>query len=233
MLYMCSASAVGRDDRTARARIRDAAISCFAADGVEATTVRAIAAGAGVSPGLVIHHFGSKDNLRRACDEHVAGIIRANKHVAMAAGHAFDPVAALRDAAQTLPVTRYLARTLVDGSPQVAELIDELVHDAVGYMAAGVEAGTLRPSAHPYERAALLTIWSLGALVLHEHLERLIGVDLTRDPAELADPTRGAAYMGPALELFTDGLVTDEVAASLRAGFVRDDRPEDGRQETS
>src|SRR3712207_8086528 len=48
------------DDLTGRARIRDAAIRRFAVDGF-GTSVRAIAADAGVSPGLVIHHFGSKE----------------------------------------------------------------------------------------------------------------------------------------------------------------------------
>ncbi|MDP9021307.1 MAG: TetR family transcriptional regulator [Actinomycetota bacterium] len=208
------------DDRTARARIRDAAITRFAAEGVSATSVRAIAAEAGVSAGLVIHHFGSKEALRRACDEHVASLIRSNKHEGMTAGASFDPLAAMRDARQDIPLTKYLARTLIDGTPQVAALIDELVADAADYMAEGVEAGALRPSAYPSERAAVLTLWSLGALVLHEHVERVLGVDLTRDPSELADTAEGAAYLGPVLELFTDGLLSDEVAGTLRSALV-------------
>ena len=58
------------EDLTARARIRDAAITSFAATGFDAT-VRQIATQAGVSAGLVIHHFGSKDGLRAACDAEV------------------------------------------------------------------------------------------------------------------------------------------------------------------
>lgn len=227
MLYMRSVE-VSVDDRTARARIRDAAITRFAADGVAATSVRAIAAEAGVSPALVIHHFGSKDALRHECDEHVAALIRANKERAMRAGATFDPVAALRDADHDVPLTGYLASTLVDGTPHVAALIDELVDDAAGYLQTGVEAGTLRPSRHPYERAALLTIWSLGALLLHEHVERLLGVDLTQSPATYADTAAGARYFAPALELFTTGLLSDEVAASMRAAFADD--PDDASE---
>jgi TetR/AcrR family transcriptional regulator, regulator of cefoperazone and chloramphenicol sensitivity len=36
-----------------------------------------IAAAAGVSPGLVIHHFGSKDGLREAVDAHVLAVFGA------------------------------------------------------------------------------------------------------------------------------------------------------------
>lgn len=218
MLNMRSAPAT--DDRTARARIRDAAITRFAAEGIAATSVRAIAAEAEVSPGLVIHHFGTKDGLRQACDEHVAGIIRSNKREAMAQGPALDVAAAMRRAKQDVPLTRYLARSLADGSPHVATLIDDLVADAADYMAEGVRSGSLRPTEHPYERAVVLTLWTLGALVLHEHVERLLGVDLTQDPSELADGRAYAAYIGPVLELFTEGLVSEEVAKVMRSAFV-------------
>jgi len=53
---------------TSRARLRDAAIELFAERGFDKTSVKAIAEAAGVSPGLVIHHYGSKDELRRVCD---------------------------------------------------------------------------------------------------------------------------------------------------------------------
>ena len=70
------------DDRTARARIRDEAIRVFSEHGFEATTVRRVADAAGVSPGLVIHHFGSMAGLRAACDAHVVATIEAQKEEA-------------------------------------------------------------------------------------------------------------------------------------------------------
>ncbi|MEZ5096013.1 MAG: helix-turn-helix domain-containing protein [Nocardioides sp.] len=59
-------------DLTARASIRNAALRLFAERGPEGVTVREIATEAGVSPGLVVHHFGSKDGLRAAVDEYAA-----------------------------------------------------------------------------------------------------------------------------------------------------------------
>ena len=65
------------EDLTAQARIRNAAVELFARDGFEKTNLRAIAAAAGVSAGLVIHHFGSKDELIGAGALHVCATPQA------------------------------------------------------------------------------------------------------------------------------------------------------------
>ena len=212
MLHMRST-----DDRTTTARIRDAAITEFAANGIAGTSIRTIATTAGVSPGLVIHHFGSKDDLRVACDEYVAGIIRDVKGGAMASGGGFDVTAAFRTVGE-IPASKYLARTLVDGSPNVAELVDEIVKDAVDYLAIGVETGMVKPSNHERARAAIMVVWGLGALVLHEHLERLIGVDITADFSD--DPKAVSAYMAPILEIYAEGLLTDTTVQLMSGAFV-------------
>lgn len=59
---------------TAVARIRNAALEGFARDGVAATTIRDVAKAAGVSPGLVQHHFRTKADLERAVNEYVLQI---------------------------------------------------------------------------------------------------------------------------------------------------------------
>jgi TetR/AcrR family transcriptional regulator, regulator of cefoperazone and chloramphenicol sensitivity len=71
VLYVRSVPA---GDRTARAVIRDEALRLFSGRGPDGVSVRQIAAAAGVSPGLVLHHFGSKEGLCRAVDEHVLGL---------------------------------------------------------------------------------------------------------------------------------------------------------------
>lgn len=55
-------------DLTARARIRNAALVQFAERGVAGASMRTIADAAGVSVGLVQHHFGTKDKLQQECD---------------------------------------------------------------------------------------------------------------------------------------------------------------------
>lgn len=198
-------------DRTARARIRDAAIARIGAEGFAATSVRAVAADAGVSPALVLHHFGSKDGLRAACDEHVLATIRDGKSATMAGGPGLDTLAALRRLDEATPVLRYLARVLVEPSARVAALVDEMVADAVAYTTEGERSGLLRPSRDPRARAAVMTLWSLGALALHEHVARLLGADLLDGGAGLA------AYSLPAAELLGEGVLTPEAYAQVSA----------------
>jgi AcrR family transcriptional regulator len=167
-----------------------------------------------VSPGLVIHHFGSKEALQVACDEHVARTIREAKRAAVQQGTAMDPLAVLRGTDRYGLTMRYLARMLTDDSPHAAELVDELVNDAVGYIAEGVHTGLMRPTDDPHGQAAVLTVWSLGALVLHEHVQRLLGVDLG---ALDDDPAAIARYWRPAAEIIGKGVLTDEAYQAIEA----------------
>jgi AcrR family transcriptional regulator len=54
------------DETNQRERLLDAAVACFAADGVAATSLRSIALQAGVTPALVNYYFGSKEQLLEA-----------------------------------------------------------------------------------------------------------------------------------------------------------------------
>ncbi len=205
------------DDRTTKARIRDAAIASIAEYGINGTTARKVAGAAGVSPGLVIHHFGSMEGLRSACDQYVANAIREFKERTMTGGPTLDVLAALRDAPNG-PLMGYLAQVLADDSPAVAKLVDDLVDDAEGYIQQGVESGLLKPSDDPRGRAVVLTVWSLGALALHQHLRRLLGTDLT-DPGILTDQA-AAAYIVPVYEIYGEGILEETFAARARAAFT-------------
>ena len=178
-------------------RILTTAIDLFGRHGVKATSVRAIAEQAGVSPPLVIHHYGSKEKLREACDDRVLAFIRESKAETMRAGLGGPPIQVDTRVAQARPALRYLARTLSEGSPRLDEFVDDLVEDAVGYTAQGVETGLVLPSANPRARVIILTLGSLGALVLLEHMQRLLGEDLEIR----ADRCEGIGLCAEALEL--------------------------------
>jgi AcrR family transcriptional regulator len=212
---MCSAVTGGRvADQTSQARIRDAAIEVIAAEGPARATVRKVAAAASVSPALVIHHYGSMESLRAECDHYVAAQIRRLKSEAIAAGPALDLLAAIRRS-HDQPLAGYLAAVLTEDSPAVARLVDELVDDAVGYLADGVAAGVVQPSDAPRARAAVLMLWGLGGLVLHRHLHRLLGVDPT-DPA-FAQSEPAQEYLRAVYGIYSDGLLTAQFAEQARS----------------
>lgn len=82
------------DADTRRASLIEAAARVLARDGVAGASVRVIAMEAGVSPGLVTHHFGSIDALLAATYAHVDAQVSDALDAAMAAaGH--DPHARL------------------------------------------------------------------------------------------------------------------------------------------
>ncbi|XVQ14629.1 TetR/AcrR family transcriptional regulator [Spirillospora sp. CA-255316] len=199
------------EDLTARARIRDAALDQFATHGVRGTTIRGVAAAAGVSPGLVQHHFGSKEKLRQACDEYAMEALRTTKQEALKGGMG-DP-GFLSFAMQTgLPIQRYLARALVDGSPGAAALFDE----AVAVTKAMLEdpgLGLNKPQTsdlHAY--SAAMVAMSFGAIVLHEHLSRALGANTLTDEGY---PRLGLAM----IEVYTDNVVSADLVERGKAAF--------------
>ena len=138
------------EDLTARARIRDSAIVYFGRHGFQSATVRAIAADAGVSPALVIHHFGSKDGLREACDGYVTDCIddltgHASTHL-----QATDLLDLMSRTPQLTPLVPYTIQAMTEGGEFAARLWDRLVQDAQAYLRAAVAAGKVRPTADAF-----------------------------------------------------------------------------------
>lgn len=201
------------DDLTAVARIRDAALARFPVDGFEATTVRTLAEDAGVSPALIVHHFGSKEGLRRACDAHVVDQIRTIKGNAIAEGTMTDS-GFLAGAFQVAPpLMRYLGWALTSGSTEAAELFDEMVEESTRLLAMAEEQGYVRPTDDPLARAAVMLSMQLGGLILADHLMRTVGMN----PFTAEGVIRFSRMM---LEIFTGGLFEPETAIEMRRALT-------------
>lgn len=199
-------SAPSADDLTAKARIRDAAIRRFAVDGMGAS-IRAIAADAGVSPALVMHHFGSRAGLREACDAYVHAQIREHKSAAMQRdASATALLAQLAEIEEYAPLVGYVIRTLQAGGESARRFVEQAVADAVAYLAEGEAAGTIRPSRDPEARARWVAETALGSLLLQAPAleERM---DLSELPRWLRAYTM--RILLPALEMYTEPLLTD------------------------
>lgn len=206
---MRSASA----DLTARATIRNRALELFAAQGFDAVSVRQIAAAAEVSPALVLHHYGSKDGLRRDVDAHVAGMFDE------ALARLIDnPTALTNDtphAAATFtelmlaglppgsPVPAYLRRLLLSGDPVGRELFTRWHQTTLQLNAELEKAGVLQPTDDPAVRAAFLIVNDLAVILLRDHLADALG----EDPLSSAGMTRWATDV---LAAYTRGVFKTE-----------------------
>src|SRR3954451_12654003 len=200
---MRSVPAADDADLTARARIRDAAIRRFGAEGFGAS-VRTVAADAGVSPGLVIHHFGSKDGLRAVCDEHVLRMIREAEYQAFTESTPADWLAQLAVLDEFAPLVGYLVQTLLAGVELAATLLERMTKDAEAYLAEAVAAGRMTPSRDPAARASFLVDVGIGAVLSFVRRHPPVDGDYRTTLRRYAE-----ANSLPALELYTEGLLTD------------------------
>jgi AcrR family transcriptional regulator len=191
-------------DLTARARIREAAITLFAERGIDGATIREIAQAAGVSSGLLRHHFGSKEGLRDACDDYVLGeLSRIRAPLIENASNIEERY--LIDALSAIPLRlqNYVVRSTMDGSPTGTALYLRMVDEGERW----IDRTGLK-SADPRAFSAVLAAMKLGMFVMREQISQAIGAD-TRTPA-------GQARMLQAsVEIFTQPLVSPELADQI------------------
>src|SRR6185436_4369316 len=154
------------DDLTATARIRDAAIEQFGEHGFD-VGLRVIAKAAGVSAALVIHHFGSKDGLRKACDDFVAESIRATKSETIQSTDPASWLAQLADIESFAPLMAYLVRSMQSGGELAKMLWRNMIDNVEQYMDEGVRAGTVKASRDPKARAKFLAMAGGGSFLLY------------------------------------------------------------------
>jgi AcrR family transcriptional regulator len=219
------ASAAGErsaGDLTARARIRDAALALFAERGMDGATIRDIAKAAGVSGGLVRHHFGSKEDLRAACDSYALDQLMQIKEQAVDGQLAN---ASFMSAAHptVLLLYRYLARSLVDGSPAAAAMFDEMVELGEAWLT------THNPGqmADPRGYSAVMVAMQTGMLMMHGQVSRWLGADIFTAEGHLR-------LTEALIDFFSQPLLSPELAEQARAAVahLQAQQPAAGRPAT-
>ena len=182
--------------------------------------MRAIAEHAGVSAGLVIHHFGSKEKLREACDDHVIQLIRETKTETLTSHDSQTFLHQIAEVEEYAGILAYLVRALQTGGRLLQVLYERTLADAEEYLAKGVEEGVIRPSRDPAKRARWLAGAGLGSILLLITLQE-------REPGEDIDFRRimrewSEEMILPALETYTEGLLTERTMLDAYLLYISD-----------
>lgn len=167
----------GPDELSSVERIRNAALACFATHGTSATSLRAVAAAAGVSLGLVQHHFATKAGLIKAVDDHVLEVMVATVSRPIPGPPAADSIAEIgnrvvRFIREQPVVVDYVARALVNGSPLGNIVFDRLAALGAERWEQRRANGETRPGLDMTWAALNALVLALGTLILRGHIER-------------------------------------------------------------
>ena len=181
---------IGGDEFKKLERIRQAALKSFATQGAAGTSLRSVAADAGVSLGLVQHHFETKAGLIKAVDEFVMGVVIEMVSRPVAAPHEKDSIADMGSRITNLlidhpDVVHYLGRALIDGSEVGITIWDTLSAFGTARWTARKENGEARDDIDVTWAALNSLVLALGTLIVRDHIERQIpGAFTTPDQLE-------------------------------------------------
>lgn len=167
-------------------RLVRVAMQMFAEKGFDGITVRDIAAAANVSVGLINHHFGSKEGLREAVDQHFLSqfeeILQDDYLVTENAyDRSLDVVTERTEGwidrhFEDWDLSKaYMRRALLEGSDWGANVFDrfyQVQRTAVDRM--DVE-GQLRPDVDRLWLPLLIIYMELGTLLLEPYVEKVLG----------------------------------------------------------
>ncbi|SHW76946.1 putative transcriptional regulator, TetR family [Mycobacteroides abscessus subsp. abscessus] len=177
--------------------------------------MRAIADAAGVSPALVIHHYGSKDGLRQAVDDYLLAYIRSEKSRTITSNDPQVWLDAIDEIETFAPMVRYLLHSVQSGGEPGRAFLRRSIDDAEQYLEDGVRAGTIKPSRDPKGRALWVSLNSVGSLIIYVQMHA--NEDLREILRRYADE-----LIFPAIEVYTEGLMTD--STMLDAFAVQQDK---------
>ena len=195
-------------DFDGRSRILAAGLRLFGDRGFAATSVRAVASEADVSPALVLHHFGSKDGLRAAVDAEVLARFEAAADMSLGVTtsgvHVDELVARLVSnigrVVSSPDLRSHLRRSLLEGGPSGDTIASRSFAIAAREIESLAAAGALRPGLDRQEAAVHLMVLLLGPLLLTPALEDELD-DLPYSPAGLLRRTQAT------VDLLTGGIL--------------------------
>jgi TetR/AcrR family transcriptional regulator, regulator of cefoperazone and chloramphenicol sensitivity len=180
-----------------------AALRVFGERGIDATSLREVARAAGVSPALIVHHFGGKEGLVAAVDEAALlefGAAYGSEETATGRGLLRQRAEETTKVIRARPdVCAYLGRALVESTPGSSGLFQAMIEGGRKEVDLLLERGALQDGLDPLWATLqhFFLIWApLSFLPL---LEQALGRSLLSD--EIL-----ARWVGANVNLLEEGL---------------------------
>lgn len=159
------------------------AMHLFAERGFDGVTVRDISTAAGVSVGLINHHFRSKEGLRQAVDDYFISRTGAAIERALESSHSLDPnlhaefqrkwIVKYRD--EWPEFVAYLRRAIVEASPW-GETLFRRYHESIRRMIDKFDAaGRISPETDRFWLPMIYMFVLMGPLILDPFIKNMFG----------------------------------------------------------
>jgi AcrR family transcriptional regulator len=172
------------------AQIREVAVRLFAQNGAGETSIRMVAAAAGVSPGAVMHHYKTKAALERSVQEYVVAKIRDAIHGVGTDSDLLDALVSRRKAFDDLlraepHLAEYLRRQLLGSDTGGADMFRFQIELVKAEMQTLVAAGFARDMDDP--EIGIILYWLLvsSRVLIRPLLEQTLNLDLD-EPADMS-----------------------------------------------
>jgi AcrR family transcriptional regulator len=151
-----------------------------------------------VSSGLLRHHFGSKDGLRRACDDYAMAELNKIRSEILSDGQTM--FGGMHPA--VIQLQRYLVRSTLDSPASTSAMFGRMVEIGEQWIAEQ-DIHVADPRAY----AAVLVAMQMGMFLMADQMTASLGTDVTKPAGHLR-------MMAGAIDVFTHPLPADQEAAA-------------------
>ena len=174
-------------------------VELFSEKGFDSVSVREITSAAGVSPGLLIHHFKSKEAFIKACIEEVFGEVLSFK----TEPNPLDMNTQLEKWKSNpefykTPL-RFFKAVMASNSEYSKQLFELILAGSRKVLEDGVENGLIKKPSNLDMTNLVLAVNSLGTILLSDYIRDQLG-------GEFTDPKYAQGFMQANLEIYTNGV---------------------------
>ena len=196
-----------------RERLIEVAVSVLAREGLAASSLRMIAVEAGVSPALLVHHFGSRQNLVEEAISVMLGEWLAAKDELMALDLS-DAIAKWPELAGEGELKlQFFKQVMMAGGETANHLFSRMVSESKERLSQLIAQGAMRPLPDLDAAAVLFATYALAPLILGNQIKKTLGGGLSDPQVSERLALTGAALFGINLPNDQVGLAKQEQKA--------------------